>query len=330
MRRTGCCGPILLALLIAVPALAEEGSTLAEVREHEALRCGIDRSQAEYSSTEEHGSRIEFDRGICEAVAVAALGVKGRVLVTLYADGATALRALAQGRADVVPSVSADRRLLEERERDAVAFSRPILRDPVSIMVLRSDRIATAAQLSGQLVCVLSETRAQEAVQSWFAQKKLDFLPFPFQEEGEMEAAFVTHRCRGLAGDRTRLLETRHDTGSLANGYEILPDEMGEDSLSTAYRSGDTEWGELISAVEDLLVAADTTESGSAATTAARSAEKKRMQNVVRPERELLDPDWAQAVLSVVGSYKDLVDRSFNSNLGCDPLRIDEPEGCAR
>jgi general L-amino acid transport system substrate-binding protein len=35
------------------------------------------------------------------------------------------------------------------------------------------------------------------------------FVPFPFQEEAEMEAAYITNNCIGLAGDATRLVNFR-------------------------------------------------------------------------------------------------------------------------
>ena len=59
----------ILACLVMVQARAQ--TTVASIRTAGVLRCGIDRSEAEYSLTDEHGSRIAFDQDVCKAVAVA-------------------------------------------------------------------------------------------------------------------------------------------------------------------------------------------------------------------------------------------------------------------
>lgn len=286
-----CCGLSLHAQAVS--------STLAEVRARGALLCGIDRSEAEYSSTDEHGNRAAFDRDLCRAVAVAVLGRDAHMVVTYYADDATSMDALVYGKADVIASLSVRAHPVNAAgEAREIAFSPAVLNDAVGLMVLRDSGITTAEQLSGHKICYLTETNTETRLQHWFAAHKLDLLPFPFQEEGEMEAAFVTDNCVALAGDLTRLAQTRASTGSRADEFTFLRQTFGTDTLAMAYRANDPPWAQRIDAILHLL----------------REAQ---------PERgtQLQDrPGWAGDVLGSVGTYEQI----FKRDLGASSvLRLD-------
>ena len=213
---------VVLILFALLSAQAQTGSTLARVRARGALLCGIDRAEPEYSNTDEHGNRAAFDRELCRAVAIAALGPGARVIVTDYADDMTSLDSLAAGKVDMIATLTDD--LTHATAHDAaIGFSAPVLQDGVAVMVPRSSGVQHAGQLSGKKICFLAESHAEEALHDWFSGHQLDWLPFPFQEEGEMEAAFVTGNCTALAGDVTRLAQTRANNGRPARDFVLLP-----------------------------------------------------------------------------------------------------------
>ncbi len=302
MKRLG----VVLALL-ALPSIAagQQGSTLARIRARGALLCGIDRSQAEYSGTDEHGSRADFDRDLCKAVAVAALGAHARIIFTFYADDGTSLNALTAGKADLIASLSLN------PGATGIAFTQPILYDATGLMVLRSAGITTPLQLSGKKICFLTETRTEQHLQQWFAEHHADLLPFPFQEQGEQDAAFVTGNCSALAGDFTRLAETRTETGKHAGDFAILPQSLGPDTLALACRADDPQWKLVIAATRDLLIAAE--ENSATAANRTTSAVKAFLQSYERRGLPLsLEPGWATNVLEAVGNYEEL----FRRNLG--------------
>ncbi len=296
----GLCAAVALCLS-TVAAAQTPGQTLQTVRARGFLRCGIDRSEAEYSSTDEHGNRAAFDRDLCKAVAIAALGAQARMLVTYYADDATSMAALAAGKADLIASLSV-RSEPSDAEGKAlpVAFSQPVLRDAVGLMV-RSDAGVTAAyQLSGRKICYLTETPTEAKLQAWFTEHHLDLLPFPFQEEGEMEAAFVTENCVAIAGDLTRLALTRASTGAMANAYFILQQTYGADTLAMAYRTDDPEWAQVVEATLNVLYAAE------------RNQAKALAQQTANTAHAFSLPDsWATDVIAAVGSYGDIFDRTL-------------------
>ncbi len=322
---------VRLAALTLVWACAmtlhAQADTLATVRARGALLCGIDRSEAEYSSTDEHGNRAAFDRDLCDAVAVAAIGPGAHVELTYYADDVTSMQALADGKADMIASLSIiDKPVNAEGTALPIAFTKPVLSDATGIMVLRSSGIVTAAQLSGRKICYLTETKTETNLQAWFAAHHLDLLPFPFQEEGEMEAAYVTDNCVGLAGDLTRLAQTRASTGDRAADYVMLRQTFGADPLAMAYRSDDSAWGAVLSVTREVLLTAVTAnvtyknvwDPPSSTTEGTR----QRMLTVSSHGLALhLGPDWAAKVVSAVGNYEDL----FNRDAGAQALlRLDD------
>ncbi|MGI4852420.1 MAG: hypothetical protein ACRYF4_00060 [Janthinobacterium lividum] len=290
-----CAGFLLCGLA------AEAQATLAKVQERGALLCGIDRSEAESSSTDEHGNRAAFDRDLCRAAAVAVLGPSARMDVTYYADDATAMDALVDGKADLVPSLSIRSHPVNAAgEARAVSFSQPVLNDATGLMVLRESGITTAEQLSEQKICYLTETETEANLQQWFTAQHLDLLPFPFQEEGEMEAAFVTDNCAALGGDLTRLAQTRASTGTRADEFVMLQQTFGPDTLATAYRSGDAEWAGVVAATLDVLFRGEP------------QADTKPL---------LLGWNWSANVRAAVGTYEELFTRDLGSG---SVLKLDQ------
>ncbi len=72
-----------------------------------------------------------------------------------------------------------------------------------------------------------------------------------------MEAAYITNNCTGLAGDVTRLVNTRLNFGSLAKEYLLLPEVISRDPLASATRDDDPQWSNVISWVIEALIAAE-------------------------------------------------------------------------
>jgi general L-amino acid transport system substrate-binding protein len=136
-------------------------------------------------------------------------------------------------------------------------FTRPVLWDGVGFLVLGTGPAMRARQLSGKKICFIAETTVEGSVRSWFAREHLDFVPFPFQEEGEMEAAFATGNCGALAGDRTRLAGTRALLAQHGKPTRLLTETISKDPLAAAVRDDDPQWASIVSWVMEALVQAE-------------------------------------------------------------------------
>jgi general L-amino acid transport system substrate-binding protein len=316
-----CAACVLCCLLVSPAALHAASPTVAAIRKAGELTCGIDQSEAEYSTTEQHGPRVAFDRDVCKAVAVAILGPLARVAVKGYPDSDTALQALLKGEVDLVPTVSDD---FSHNTLPGVGLTRPVLLDGVGLLVLRASNISSAAGLANKKICFLDQTESELDLHSWFGQRSLHFLPFPFQEQGEMEAAFVTANCAALAGDRTRLANARANFGARSKDYVFLPEVLSADPLASAYRRDDAGFGNIVTWTEDVLLDAEALHVTSANATAMLSSSDVLLRRLLGATHELgrplgLDDAWPLQVIQAVGNYGEVFERDLGA---ASPLRL--------
>ena len=279
--------------------------TLAHIQQTHQLTCGLDQSEAEYSSTDEHGPRVAFDRDLCRAVAVAILGRDARIVIKAYPDDQTAMKALQSGEVDLIPTLSDD---LTHQAAD-IRLSRTILHDGVALLVRK------AGPLTRKKVCYLAETEAETAVTQWFRTHQVPIVPFPFQEEGEMEAAFLSRNCDVLAADATRLVTARAEFGVPASGFVILPQVLSNDALAAASREDDKAFALIVTWTFEALL------EGEAQGITAANADI-RLQNdrsaarllglTHEPARLLgLRDSWVADVLAVTGNYAEIYRRDL-------------------
>lgn len=304
-----CCGPAQAESIPSSP-------TLAKIRASGTLSCGMIQEDAEYSTEDDHGSRRSFDEDLCKAFSVAAIGQKGSLKIVSFLDSDTAMNALRSGKIDVIASVSAD---YSHATASRIRLSRIVLYDGVGFLVPRAAKMDTARDLSGHKVCFLPETNIEVGLRSWFEEQHLDFLPFPFQEEGEMEAAYITKNCTGLAGDVTRLVNTRISFGSLAKDYVLMPEVISKDPLAAATREGDEQWSNIITWVVEALIAAEEHNVTSANVGLKTPLTDPVVEKLLGRTHDFgaplgLESDWAVHVLAATGNYGEIYARAFQMN----------------
>ncbi len=322
MRRWRATGVLAIACAVAGAVAAQEvkgSSTLERVRAAGMLRCGIDHEEPEYSTADDHGSREAFDQDLCRAVAVAVLGEHARVQVEGYPDDLASMDAFTAGAVDLVPTLSDD---FTHAVGTHLELTRPVLWDGVGFLVLGGSPVTRALQLSGKKICFLAETTVEESVRSWFAREHLEFVPFPFQEEGEMEAAFATGNCGALAGDRTRLAGTRALLAEHGKLTRLLAETISKDPLAAAVREGDPQWAAIVRWVMEALVQAE--ESGvtraNAASMQARAAkgngDDATLWSLLGGSHQIgrglgLGDDWVVRVIEATGNYGEIYERDL-------------------
>jgi general L-amino acid transport system substrate-binding protein len=287
-----------------------------KIRQTGILHCGTDQSEAEYSLADIRGSRVAFDTDICRAVAIAIAGPSARVDLKGYPDQDTALNALRRGEIDLVPTVSADTHAIPV----GVGVSAPVLYDGISFLVPQRSPIKHAGDLGGKKICLLAETEVEVSVRAWFLQRHLDFVPFPFQEEGEMEAAFVTGNCAALAGNLTRLGNSRVAFGKAAS-YLLLPEVISTDPMVIAYRQDEPALSRDVQDVLDVLLEAEA--NGITAKTIRPGMDDRPMRKLLdesqgTARRQGLDEGWAVNVIQAVGNYAEIFQRDLGSGAPLD------------
>ena len=299
-------------------------NTLTTIQHRGTLLCGLNQSEAEYNLADQHGPRVAFDTDLCRAVAAAILGPQAHYAIKGYPDNDTALDALRAGEVDLVPTVSDD---LTHATHPGIQLTQPVLYDAIGILIPTAAHITTLAQLSGQRICYLAETEIDAQLHAYFDTHHLTLVPFPFQEQGEMEAAFATHNCTALAGDLTRLATVRISLGNRAPDYALLPETIAPDTLAMASRSGtpdDLRFHNVLVWTLNLLVAAEEHNITHANLPTASKSQDPTLRRLLGLTRELghplgLNDAWPVHVLEATGNYGELYDRDLGAN---SPLKL--------
>jgi general L-amino acid transport system substrate-binding protein len=195
-----------------------------------------------------------------------------------------------------------------------------VLWDGAGFLAPAKSPVERARQLSGRKICFLAETGVEESVRSWFAREHLSFVPFPFQEEGEMEAAFATGNCGALAGDQTRLAQTRAALAVHRKPSRLLAERVSKDPLAAAYRDDDPQWAAIVNWVMEALIQAE--ESGvtqaNLQSMRARADSDPVLRILFGASRQIgpalgLDDDWVARVLAATGNYGEIYERDLGS-----------------
>ena len=322
----------LAIIFVCVAAHAAEPSpTLARVRGVGILRCGIDAEEAEYTTSDDHGNRSAFDIDLCHAVAVAVLGKDARIKAINYPDDQAAMKGINNNEVDLIPTLTDD---FTHAVGTHLHLTRPVLWDGVGFLVLVGTPAMHARQLSGKKICFLAETNVEDSVRAWFGREHLNFVPFPFQEEGEMQAAYSTGNCGALVGDRTRLAGTRAELTRRRMQMRLLPECISKDPLAAAVREDDAQWETLVNWVMEALIQAE--ESGVTQANVKAMRGRADSDPVLRflfgGSREIgpalgLDDDWVARVIAATGNYGEIYERDLGS---ASPLKLPRGENNLR
>lgn len=279
------------------------------------LSCGVDFEEPEYTMRDAHGNHSAFDLGLCKAIAVAVLGPNARFNAVPYRAERDALDGLAAHTIDVLATGSVN---YMNTAAEHVGFARPVFYDSQAFLVNGAGGIHSAADLGGKKVCFLVGTQIEIEVQGYMKRRNIAWLPFPFSEEGEMEAALITGNCDAITADRSQLAYERIAFRGMASKFEILPEVVAKDPLAPAYRPDDLQWAAIVDWVMQALVQAEesgVTQANVAAMRQSRAddPEIQRLLGGLHGYGQYLglDDDWAVRVIAAVGNYGELYDRTL-------------------
>ena len=312
---------VALIAIALIPCAARAQATLLKVKSTGRLACGIVREEPEYSNLDAHGNRALFDVDLCKAIAITALGSGARFDVTAFPDEIASLKALQGGTVDVVATATPS---LTNVSSLNLSFGRTILFDFQGLMVNTAMGVGRAEDLSGKKICYLTETNIELNLVSAMEGRGIKFIPFPFQEEGEMEAAFLTGNCAAISADVTQLAYERIPFRAKGLDYEILPDVLAKDPLAIATRNADPQWTVLVNSVGDLLVQAEESGITAANVDMLKTASDPLISRLVGATPGIgrplgLDDAWARRTIKGVGNYGEIFDRDLGPST---PMRL--------
>lgn len=292
------------ALLLCLAGTARAGAVLDHVRAVGTLSCGVLDEPNDYGKDDIHGALDALGMDLCRAVAAAVTGDAGRLRVTALHDEAHGFAALQAGKIDLLLGATPS---AASALRDGLAFTAPVFLDGVGLLASRAAGLHSFAELAGKQVCFIAGTAAETALNAAAAARHVAVLPFPFEEDGEMQAALVTGHCAAVAASVSRLAVGRAGFHGQVSHFVVLPDRLSLAAMAPAMRGGDGDWTVAVGAVADALLLAE--HDGVTAKLAADPNRQLPRSLAGALPAAGLDGGWQRRTIAAVGNYGELYDR---------------------
>ena len=302
------------------------GGLLAEVQDRGTLRCGVNETVPGFGLVDEAGDYTGFDIEFCRVVAAAVLGDAEAVDFTSL-DTETRFTALQAGDIDVLI-----RNTTFTSSRDGGENSRFLATtfyDGQGMMVRADSGYTSIADMGGTTICVLSGTTTELNLATAAAEAGIDYEPLTFTEADQIQDAFTAGQCQGWTSDKSQLAGVRSAFPADQGGPEaltIFEEAFSKEPLGPVVLDGDDEWADAVNwaviatiQAEEFEITADNVEQ----MRGSDNADILRFLGEPIPDPEDpdaepapfdpglgLEPDFAVDVISQVGNYGEIYDRT--------------------
>lgn len=311
-------------------------SLLDTVTERGTVKCGVNETVPGFGFLNPESGEIEgFDIEFCKAIAAGVLGDPAKhELVPISAE--ERFSALSAGNYDVLV-----RNTTWTSSRDGsegLTFAHVNFYDGQAMMVRTDSKFKKVADMDGANVCVTSGTTTELNLADYAAELGISLKPVTFEENPQLQEAFIAGRCDGWTSDSSQLAGLRSQWPEGEGGPEaltILGDVMSKEPLAPVVVDGDSKWYDAVNwivltliAAEDLSVTQDNVEDQAAnpptpAVTNLLGAEVTDDETGTSAPFDSglgLAPDFAVNVIKAVGNYGEIFDRTIgpDTDLGLD------------
>ncbi|MFK7792799.1 MAG: amino acid ABC transporter substrate-binding protein [Devosiaceae bacterium] len=310
---------VLIALSLCQVGAVQASSTLDDVLAKGFLQCGVSEGQPGFSSQDDDGNWIGFDVDYCRAVAAAVLGDADAVEFTSL-SAAQRFDALISDEIDIL---SRNSTWTMARETGfPINFVGVSYYDGQAFMVRQAMGITSALELSNSTICANAGTTTVLNVTDFFESRGMPFELVTFENVEEVVAAYDSQRCDAYAHDTSGLFAQRLNLVEPSE-HIVLPEVISKEPLSPVVRADDPQWFNVARWVlfaminaEELNVTRDNADS-------LQDEENPAVARLLGSQGDFgimvgLRPDWAYQVISQVGNYGEVFDRTIGkeSDLG--------------
>lgn len=306
-------------------AEAPAGGLLAEVQSRGSLNCGVNDAVPGFGSVDDAGEFTGFDIDFCRAVAAAVFGDPEAVeFIPLTAE--QRFTALQSGEIDVLI-----RNTTYTATRDGsegATFLTTTFYDGQGMMVTADSGFTSIDDMTDTNICVLSGTTTELNLAT--RMEGIAHTPLTFDDNEQLQAAFVEGQCDGWTSDKSQLAGVRSAWPEDQGGPEalvILEETFSKEPLGPVVRDGDSEWAQVIDWVvistiqaeefgissENVDTFAETEDAGIRRFLGLEITDDAGNTSIFDAGLGL-DPGFAADVIAAVGNYAEI----FERNVGPD------------
>ena len=306
-------------VLLATTATAWAGPVLDRVKQSQTLACGVISVPEDYGKSDVHGTLEDFGSDLCRAVAVATIGVDAKMVVRSFPDERHGFDAIAAGKVDILfgasPSGSA-------AITHGLRFGHPVFYDAEGLLVRRDNGIASFSDLAGKPVCFIGNTYGEDVLHHAEVERGVKTLPFPFEEDGEMNVALLRDHCAAIISSVSRLANTRASFHAEVKDFVVLPDRLSVEPMAPATAESDPQWAAVVDATMNALLVAEAANVGKADAGVLRTTEDPILRVlggfVPGIDQTVIDNGWAVRAIAAVGNYGEIYARDLGPGTEMD------------
>ncbi len=295
-----CCSLLGCSIALAPAQAAETQSRLEAIKARKSLSCaGFSRPGLALTM---QGAWRGLYVELCHAIAVAALGENADFEfngLELPKD----VDALRNGEFDVAFLSGSE--ISEHKLAAAVLPGPPVFYESQAMMVADNSSAQAPEDLAGALICFKQSGAAIDSLHDRFDQKNLAFMPFGFQEDIEFLDTYNVQRCKAAVGELTELAFMRLHKGVNRLESRILDANLAVFPILAVTPTADAQWSATVDWIVHFVQAAESKQTHWRAGGANALA--------LKPGDLPLEAKWRENVLSAVGDYGALYERSLGA-----------------
>lgn len=310
----------LTAPVLSLVSVAEAG-VLETVRARGHLICGVGDGPKGYSLLSGEGVWSGISVDFCRALAAAVLGSKDAAKFVAVSPGER-FTALLSGDIDVL-----SRNVAMTSSRDTahgIRFPGVLVFDGQAFMVRKSQGVASALELSGTRICIVTETADAQGIADYFGALRMPFELSKFDKWPDAVMAYTNKGCQVLSADLSVLALARQEFADPGD-HIILPEFATRQLVGPAVRQGDEDWFSVVRWTIYALIAAEELGVTAANVDNMRASGSPEVRRFLGADLEFgqrlgLSADWTQRTIKQVGNYGELFERHLGLK---SPLKLE-------
>jgi general L-amino acid transport system substrate-binding protein len=298
--------------------VTQGGGILDAVIANGTLRCGVAGEAVAFSQANAEGRMEGIDAEYCRAVAAAVLGDSEAVEFTAL-TAAERFTAVQTGAVDVLMRNST---WTQSRDTEVgMDFGPTTYYDGQQLMGRASDGFSaesTVEEVDGAIVCTNAGTTTETNISELAAQLGITITLNTFEDFDQVTDAFVAGTCDVITTDGSGLVGRKAVQQPADDEWVIFPaSPISKEPLGPVYAQNDSQWADVINWTVYATFIADELGFGMADADAALAGDfGPEAVRLMGGEGELqtvmgLSPDAFYNVISQVGNYQDIWDRTL-------------------